>query len=39
LPNEAGALTALNFTGAWVGMACQDLAGMANPADFDFFEY
>jgi xylan 1,4-beta-xylosidase len=28
-----------NFTGAFVGMACQDLAGTAAPADFDFFEY
>ncbi len=28
-----------NFTGAVVGMACQDLSGTARPADFDFFEY
>ena len=28
-----------NFTGAFVGMACQDLAGTARPADFDFFQY
>ena len=28
-----------NFTGAFVGMACQDLAGAALPADFDYFEY
>jgi xylan 1,4-beta-xylosidase len=28
-----------NFTGAFVGMACQDLAGTAMPADFDWFEY
>lgn len=28
-----------SFTGAFVGMACQDLAGTAKPADFDFFEY
>ena len=28
-----------NFTGAFVGMACQDLAGTAQPADFDWFEY
>lgn len=27
------------FTGAFVGMACQDLAGTARPADFDTFEY
>lgn len=28
-----------NFTGAFVGMACQDLAGTAMPADFAFFRY
>jgi len=28
-----------NFTGAFVGMCCQDLAGTQKPADFDFFEY
>jgi xylan 1,4-beta-xylosidase len=28
-----------NFTGAFVGMACQDHAGTAQPADFDYFEY
>ena len=28
-----------NFTGAFVGMACQDLAGTAVPADFDSFTY
>jgi len=28
-----------NFTGAFVGMACQDMAGTANPADFDWFAY
>jgi xylan 1,4-beta-xylosidase len=28
-----------SFTGAFVGMACQDLAGTALHADFDFFEY
>jgi xylan 1,4-beta-xylosidase len=28
-----------NFTGAFVGMACQDLAGTLAPADFDFFAY
>jgi xylan 1,4-beta-xylosidase len=26
-------------TGAFVGMAGQDLAGTAPPADFDWFEY
>lgn len=27
------------FTGAFVGMACQDLEGAATAADFDYFEY
>jgi xylan 1,4-beta-xylosidase len=29
---------ALHYTGAFVGMACQDLAGAARAADFDWFE-
>ncbi len=28
-----------HFTGAFVGMCCQDLTGKRNHADFDFFEY
>ena len=28
-----------NFTGAFVGMACQDMAGTGAPADFDWFDY
>jgi hypothetical protein len=39
LSDEACAPGTLNFTGAFVGMACQDMAGTAHPADFDFFEY
>ena len=39
LSDEATAPGAPNFTGAFVGMACQDLAGTAMPADFDWFEY
>ena len=27
------------FTGAMVGLACQDLSGGRRPADFDWFEY
>lgn len=27
------------FTGAFVGLCCQDLSGRRNHADFDFFEY
>jgi xylan 1,4-beta-xylosidase len=39
LSDEATAPGAPNFTGAFVGMACQDLSGTAQPADFDWFEY
>jgi xylan 1,4-beta-xylosidase len=28
-----------NFTGAFVGMACQDMSGTRHHADFDHFEY
>ncbi|MFP4188954.1 MAG: hypothetical protein ACLFR5_06065 [Halobacteriales archaeon] len=27
------------FTGAFVGLCCQDLAGTRKAADFDYFEY
>jgi xylan 1,4-beta-xylosidase len=39
LSDEATAPGQPNFTGAFIGMACQDLAGTAQPADFDYFEY
>ncbi|MEP7005865.1 MAG: family 43 glycosylhydrolase, partial [Sphingomonas bacterium] len=39
LSDEATAPGQPNFTGAFVGMACQDLAGSGQPADFDWFEY
>ena len=39
LSDEATAPGLPNFTGAFVGMACQDLAGTALPADFDYFDY
>jgi xylan 1,4-beta-xylosidase len=39
LSDEASAPGMPNFTGAFVGMACQDLAGTGMPADFDWFEY
>jgi xylan 1,4-beta-xylosidase len=39
LSDEASAPGLPNFTGPFVGMACQDLAGTAMPADFDWFEY
>lgn len=39
LSDEASAPGLPNFTGAFVGMACQDLAGTGHPADFDYFDY
>jgi len=39
LSDECLAPGQAHFTGAFVGMACQDLAGTALSADFDFFEY
>ena len=39
LSDEASPPGQPNFTGAFVGMACQDLAGTARPADFDWFDY
>jgi xylan 1,4-beta-xylosidase len=39
LSDEATVPGAPNFTGAFVGVACQDMAGTAHPADFDWFEY
>jgi xylan 1,4-beta-xylosidase len=39
LSDEATAPGLPNFTGAFVGMACQDLSGAALPADFDWFHY
>ena len=39
LSDEAAAPGTPNFTGAFVGMCCQDLAGTRRPADFDYFLY
>jgi xylan 1,4-beta-xylosidase len=39
LSDEASAPGLPNFTGSFVGMVCQDLAGTLRPANFDFFEY
>ncbi len=39
LSDEAGPPFHPNFTGAFVGMCCQDLAGTRRKADFDWFEY
>ncbi len=39
LSDEAGPPGNPNFTGAFVGMCCQDLAGTRHAADFDYFYY
>ena len=39
LSDEAGPPGNPNFTGAFVGMCCQDLGGTRRPADFAWFEY
>jgi xylan 1,4-beta-xylosidase len=39
LSDEASAPGQPNFTGAFVGMACQDMGGTARHADFEYFEY
>ena len=39
LSDEAGPPLNPNFTGAFVGMCCQDLAGTRRPADFEYFDY
>ncbi len=39
LSDEATAPGNPNFTGAFVGVACQDTAGTAHAADFDYFDY
>jgi xylan 1,4-beta-xylosidase len=39
LSDEATAPGLPNFTGAFVGMTCQDMAGTGKAADFDWFEY
>jgi len=39
LSDEASPPGMPNFTGAFVGGACQDMSGMAHPADFRYFRY
>ncbi len=39
LCDEVGKGEGANFTGAFVGMCCQDIAGTALHADFHWFEY
>jgi xylan 1,4-beta-xylosidase len=37
--DEAGPPNLPNFTGAFVGVCCQDGEGTGRQADFDYFEY
>ena len=39
LSDEATEAGRPNFTGTFVGMACQDMSGEGRYADFDYFEY
>ena len=39
LSDEATAPGQPNFTGAFVGVACQDTAGTAAPSDFAWLDY
>ena len=39
ISDEAGLGEGASFTGAFLGMACQDLSGRNHPADFDCFAY
>ena len=39
LSDECSAPGQPNFTGAFIGLACEDMSGTAKPADFDFFQY
>jgi len=39
LSDEASAPGLPNFTGAFVGVACQDTSGRREAADFDWFDY
>ena len=39
LSDEATLAGLPNFTGAFVGMACQDMSGSGYPADFHYFHY
>lgn len=39
ISDEAGKGSGASFTGAFVGMCCQDISGQNCPADFDYFQY
>jgi beta-xylosidase len=38
ISDEAGRGGFKSFTGAFVGMACHDVSGRRQPADFEFFD-
>jgi len=39
LSDEAGLTSGEQFTGAFVGLTCNDITGTRKPADFEFFSY
>lgn|GEM_PF-1211139 len=39
ISDEAGKGEGANFTGAFVGMCCQDVSGKDMTADFEYFNY
>lgn len=39
ISDEAGEGDGANFTGGFIGIACQDVSGQQCIADFDYFEY
>ena len=39
LSDESGKAENANFTGAFVGVCCNDVTGMRKHADFDYFSY
>ena len=39
ISDESGKGDAASFTGAFLGMCCQDVSGRDCPADFDYFSY
>ena len=39
ISDEAGKGEGASFTGAFVGMCCQDISGRKVKADFDYFYY
>jgi beta-xylosidase len=39
ISDEGGRVYTMRSTGALVGMACHDISGRRQRADFEFFEY